>query len=167
MDKYFMHRIKVEDGSITKGIEVHDSLTSAVRAFHSNMKQGFGNPDFPKLTFIACWVETPQGGILPQYNSRWLRDPASDGNLIFFHHIRKDGESFDKNIDVYPTMADAEHRFHAEMEYGYDNPKFPNVGFESCMITEKLSGQILMSETWIRPAQQPEPEPAPEPSSEA
>lgn len=33
-----MHRIKEENGSITKGIEVHDSLTSAVRAFHSYMK---------------------------------------------------------------------------------------------------------------------------------
>ena len=165
MDKYFMHRIKEENGTFTKGIEVHDTRDSAIRSFHGYMKQAYGNPSFPNITFVACRVEDPQGNVIPGYDAVWQRADVEPENKIFFHHIRENGGEYDKNIDVYPTMADAEHRFHAEMEYGYDNPKFPNVGFESCMITEKLSGQILMSETWIRPAQQPEP--APEPSSEA
>ena len=149
MDKYFMHRIKEENGAFTAGIEVHDSKDSAVRSFHGYMKQGYGNPNFPNITFVGCRVENPQGGIDPEYDAIW--GSGDGGNKFFLHHIREENGVISKAIDAYDTMEDAEYRFHAEMEYGYGNTNHPNVTYQSCKITEKLSGIVLRSETWVKP----------------
>ena len=63
--KYFMHRIKKENGTYTKGIEVHDTLDSAIGSFHAYMKQGYGNPDNPNLTFVSCKVTDSNGYVYP------------------------------------------------------------------------------------------------------
>lgn len=157
MEKWFMHRIKEDGGSITAGIEVHDSRESAIRSFHAYMKQGYGNPDFPGITYVACWVEDPDGTIEDEYRADWHREGAR--NRIFLHHIRQDGASFAKAVDTCQDLEEAKRRFHAEMEYGYNNPKFPGVGFVSCMITELLSGVILKKDTWAK-TEEPEPEAA-------
>jgi len=62
---------------------------------------------------------------------------------------------------VLTSYETAEHRFHAEMEYGYENTKFQNVKYESCLITEKLSNVELKKETWEKPASEHEPEEEP------
>lgn len=159
MDKYFMHRIKEENGTITAGIEVHDTKDSAIRSFHGYMKQGYGNPDFPNITFVACFVENPLGGIEPEYDALWSLDGGE--NKFFFHHTRQENGVISKAIDAYNSMEEAEYRFHAEMEYGYGNPNHPNVTYQSCKITEKLSRLVLKDETWVKP-EEPTPEPEPE-----
>lgn len=157
MDKYFMHRIKEEDGTFTTGIEVHDTKESAVRSFHGYMKQGYGNPQFPNLTFVCCFVEGPDGKIDPEHRGMWQKPGLDVVNKIFHHHIRLDNGVFSKAIDVYSSQDEAEHRFHAEMEYGYNNPNHAKVSFQSCKVTERLSPVVLMDETWVKPE-----EPAPE-----
>ena len=158
MDKYFMHRIKKENGTFTTGIEVHDTKASAVRSFHGYMKQGYGNPNFPNITFVACFVEDSDGNIVPEYNAMWQREGIEAENKIFFHHTRLEDGTFSKNIDVLDNTADAEYQFHAEMEYGYENPNHPNVEYQSCMVTEMASKILLMHEAWVKTA---------EPSSES
>lgn len=158
MDKFLMHRIKIENGATVAGIEVHDTRDAAVRSFHAYMKQGFGNPELPGISYVACWVETPQGEIDPDHAARWSRPGMQ--NQFFLHHTRMDGESFAKAIDTCADMEEADRRFHAEMEYGYGNPKFAGVGFVSCMITELLSSVILKKEAWTKPEEEPAPEPA-------
>ena len=157
MEKYFMHRIKEENGAFTTGIEVHDSLESAVRSFHGYMKQAYGNPDFQNITFVACFVENPHGKIMPEYDDVWQKPGLDAENKIFFHHTREENGSFSKAIDVYSSQDEAEHRFHAEMEYGYNNPNHAKVTYQSCKVTERLSRIVLMDETWVKPE-----EPAPE-----
>jgi len=158
MDKYFMHRIKEENGTFTTGIEVHDSKDSAVCSFHGYMKQGYGNPNFPNLTFIACFVEGPQGEILPEYDALWQKPGTYVENKIFFHHTREENGAFSKAIDVYSSRDEAEYRFHAEMEYGYNNPNHAKVTYQSCKVTERLSRIVLMDETFVKP-EEPVPEP--------
>jgi len=160
MDKYFMHRIKEEDGAFTTGIEVHDTKESAVRSFHGYMKQGYGNPQFPKLTFVYCFVEGPDGKIDPVYRAMWQKPGLDVVNKIFHHHIRLDNGVFSKAIDVYNSQDEAEHHFHSEMEYGYGNPNHAKVSFQDCKVTERLSPVVLMDETWVKPE-----EPAPEPEA--
>lgn len=146
MEKYFMHRIKKENDTFTTGIEVHDSKESAILSFHSYMKQGYGNPSFPNITYIACMVQNPDGTIDPDFDARW--DNGEEANKIFFHHIRENNGEFDKNIDVYDDTQTAEYRFHSEMEYGYGNTKHNKVTYEACLITELLSSVVLKSEKW-------------------
>ena len=134
MDKYFMHRIKEENGAFTTGIEVHDTKESAVRSFHGYMKQGFGNPQFPKLTFVCCFVEGPDGKIDPVHRAMWQKPGLDVVNKIFHHH-----------------QDEAEHHFHSEMEYGYGNPNHAKVSFQDCKVTERLSPVVLMDETWVKP----------------
>lgn len=157
MDKYFMHRIKEEDGTFTTGIEVHDTKESAVRSFHGYMKQGYGNPNNKNVTFVSCFVENPQGEIEEEYNAFWQKPGMDVENKYFFHHTRQENGTFSKNTDVYSTQEETEHRFHAEMEYGYSNPNHPNVTYQSCFVTERLSGIVLKHEAWVKPE-----EPAPE-----
>lgn len=154
MDKYFMHRIKEEDGAFTTGIEVHDTKEAAVRSFHGYMKQGYGNSQFPKLTFVYCFVEGPDGKIDPVYRAMWQKPGLDVVNKIFHHHIRLDNGVFSKAIDVYSSQDEAEHCFHAEMEYGYGNPNNANVSFQDCKVTERLSPVVLMDETWVKPEEQ-------------
>ena len=147
MEKFFMHRIKKEAGVFTAGIEVHDSLESAIKSFHGYMKQGYGNPSFPNISYVACFVQAGNGEILEDYAASWLKKGETE-NKIFLHHIRQDGAAISKAIDTLNGMEDAEYNFHAEMEYGYNNQNHPNVTYQSCMITELLSSVVLGSETW-------------------
>lgn len=164
MDKYFMHRVKEENGVFTAGVEVHDTLESAIRSFHGYMKQGYDNPSFPNVTFVSCKVRNGSGETLTGYDETWQKEDEYAVNAFFLHHIRMDGETFTKAIDVLTSYETAEHRFHAEMEYGYENTKFPNVKYESCLITEKLSNVELKKETWEKPSPEPEPETEEEPA---
>ena len=148
-EKYFLHRIKKEAGAFTKGVEVHDTLASAARAFHGQLKTGYNNPSFPNVTFVQCFVTDGRGQIVQPYAATWLK--AQEQNAFFLHYARRDGETYTKGIDVCATMDAAAQAFHAQMEYGYDNDKFPGVSFVSCHVTDLLSGgMVLTAETWNR-----------------
>ena len=54
IEKYFMHRIQKENGSFSKGIEIHDTLDSAILSYHGRMKLAYGAN--PAITFMDCKI---------------------------------------------------------------------------------------------------------------
>ena len=163
MEKYFLHRIQKENGVITKGIEVHDTKDSAILAFVGRMKTAFNNPQYPGMTFVQCMITDVNGAILGAYNACWKKD-GETALYYFMHHIKLDGETFSKDIDVCDMFDTARYTYEAAMEYGYNNPKFPNVSLVSCVITD-MGGAVMQpyNETWRIPDPEPEhPTPDPE-----
>lgn len=156
MEKYFMHRIQKENGTFTKGIEIHNTLDSAKLAFWGRMNLAYGKN--PAITFMSCKITDGNGNTLRDYDKVWKSDSETE-NKFFLHHIRLDGETFDKTIDVLDDFDTSCGNFAAQMEYGYSNPQHPKVSFVSCMITDILSGNMeLMGETWVKPEEETEPE---------
>lgn len=146
-NKFFLHRIRKDGSTYTKGIEVHDSLDAAIQSFHSQMKMAYGNPSYPNTTFVSCMVTDEEDKIVADYNETW--NITNDSNF-FLHYIRHDGETYTKGIDVYDSYDAACRNFHTQMEYGYGNSKFPNVSFVAAKITGN-SGWTHKSEQWTKP----------------
>lgn len=153
VEKYFLHRIQQENGTFTKGIEVHNTLYSAIIAFWGRMKYGYNNPSYPGMTFISCKITDGNGAVVAPYNLTWVKE--MDGTF-FMHHIYLDGETFNKDIDICADFDAARTAYAAQMEYGYNNPRHPDVSFVSCEITDR-NGDVMFPfcETWNKP----EPEP--------
>ena len=153
--KYFLHRIQRANGDFTKGIEVHETLDAAVLSFWGRMKLAYGKSE---IDFVSCKITDETGAIVAPYDMTWLQEGEPQENKFFLHHIRKDGNSYDKDIDVLNSEI-AYGDFAAQMEYGYGNTRYPNVSFVSCYITDLLSGgMVLQHAAWVKP--EPEPEPA-------
>jgi hypothetical protein len=147
IEKYFMHRIQQENGSFSKGIEIHDTLDSAILSYHGRLKLAYGAN--PAITFMDCKITDSNGAIIGKYNETYSNDPGAE-NTFFQHYIRVDRETITKNIDVCADYNAAKAAQHQQLEYGYGNPQHPGVTMVSCMITDK-SGAVLMDETWKRP----------------
>ena len=130
MEKYFMHRIQEENGSYIKGIEVHDTLESAILSFWGRMKLAYGAS---AVTFMSCKITDGNGSVIVPYDLTWNAD-ANHENAFFLHHIRLDGETFTKDIDLCDSYDAAKASYSAQMEYGYNNPRHANVSFVSCEI---------------------------------
>lgn len=158
-NKYFMHRIQRNDGTFSKGIEVHDNLDDAIRSFWGRIKLGYNNPQNPDMSFVSCKITDGSGNTIAPYNMTWLKETEQEENNIFFlHHIRKDGDTISKDIDVLDSLDAAMVAYATQMEYGYNNPRFANISLVSCEITDLLSGgMVLLDETWVKP-EEPEPE---------
>lgn len=161
-EKYFLHRIQAEGDSFTKGIEVQDTLDAAILSFWGRMKMAYGAT---AVTFMSCKITDMNGNVIAPYDLTWNADPDFE-NKFFMHHIRLEGETYDKNIDVCADFDTARASYAACMEYGYNNPRHPDVKFVSCEITDR-SGSVMIpfKETWkvYEPEPEPEPEPTPEP----
>ena len=154
MEKYFMHRIQLDNGSYSKGIEVHDTKESAILSFWGRTKLAYGAS--PGITFMHCKITDSAGNVVQPYNLTWNADEEYE-NMFFMHHIRLEGATFTKDIDVCDTFNAARASYAAQMEYGYDNSKFPNVTFVSCEITDR-SGSVMkpFDETWNKHEAEPE-----------
>ena len=154
MEKYFFHRIKAEGTTFNKGIEVHDSLDSAIRAFYAYWTYAYNNS--PAVTFVSCRVTDGTGAVVSPYEMTWIKTGVNE-NKFFMHYIRHDGDSFAKNIDIFDNFDSAKSAFGAQMAYGYDAPNHPNVDFVSCQITD-ISGHTLdpYNDTWNKPTPEPE-----------
>ena len=154
---YFMHRIQKTGDDIQKGIEVHSSLDSAVLSFWGRVKLAYGKSD---NDFVSCKITDESGNVVAPYDMTWLKEGEEVANMFFLHHIRKEGDNYDKNIDVLESLDSAKGDFAALMEYGYNNPRHSDVSFVSCYITDLLSGgMVLESGVWVKTVSQPEPEP--------
>ena len=156
VEKYFLHRIQIENGTVTKGIEVHDTFDSARLSFWGRMKLGYNNPQHPNLVLVSCKITDMNGSIIKPYDDIWYKDMV-ENTTFFLHHIRKDGDTFNKDIDICEDEDAAKLAYAMNLEYGYSNPKFPNVEMVSCMITN-INGFVVKSETWNKPEPEPEPE---------
>lgn len=143
-NKFFLHRIRKDNGVYNAGIEIHDTLDAAIQSFHAQMTMAYNNPQQPNITFVSCMVTNGEGTIISDYNETWSKEPISD---FFVHYIRHDGETYTKGIDVRSSYGDAVRAFHTYMAYGYNNSKFPNVTFAAAKITG-ASGLAHKSECW-------------------
>ena len=145
-NKFFLHRIRKDGDNYTTGIEVHDTLDSAIQSFHSQMKMAYNNPSYPNMKYVSCMVTDEQDNIVPGYNETWGTRNAQG---FFLHYIRHDGENYSKGIDVCADYNTACRSFHTHLEYGHGNSKFPNVTLVSSKITGN-SGHPIKSETWTK-----------------
>ena len=76
-------------------------------------------------------------------------------NKFFMHQIKRTGGTIDKGIVVKDTYEAAKQSYHAYLgAYAYGQSA--NTDFVSCMITDMLSGIVLMSETWQAEPETPE-----------
>lgn len=156
--KYFLHRIQRANGAFTKGIEVHDTLDSAILSYWGRAKLAYGKTEHD---FVSCMITDEAGSIVDPYNTTWLKIDAPRENAFFLHHIRLDGDIYGKDIDVLELEEIARGDLAVQMEYGYGNTRYPNVSFVHCMITDLLSGgMVFQNAAWVKP--EPEPEPAAE-----
>lgn len=160
-NKYFMHRIKEENGEFTKGIEVHDTLDAAILSYYSYGVYANNNPLYPNVTFVSRKITDMYGNVVGKYSNAWNRSYEDLASVYFMHYIRKDGDSFTKGIDACSTIEEARLSFDAQMAYGYGNTKFPNVSHVSCMIDSKY-GTAEQQDVWNEPEPEPEPQPEPE-----
>lgn len=150
---YYMHRIQRAKGTYTKGIEVHNTLDAALLSFWGRMKLGYGKTE---CDFVSCKITDSNGEIVK--DATWKKDGIED-NKFFLHHIRNDGDTVDKAIDILDSNDAAKGGLAEQMEYGYGNTQHPNVNFVSCYITDLLSGgMVLQHEVWSKPQPEQEPE---------
>ena len=145
-NKFFLHRIRKDGGSYTCGIEVHDTVDSAIQSFHSQMKMAYNNPSYPNMTYVSCMVTDEEDKIIPGYNETWNKEKVHD---FFVHYIRHDGDTYTKGIDVKSDYSDACRTYHTYLEYGHGNSRFPNVSFVSSKITNS-NGLAHKSESWTK-----------------
>ena len=145
-NKFFLHRIRKDNGTYAAGIEVHDTLDSAIQSFHSQMKMAYNNPSYPNMTFVSCMVTDSEDKIIPSYSETWNKEDTND---FFVHYIRKDGDTFTKGIDVQSDYGAACRTFHTYMEYGHGNSRFPNITFVATQITGG-SGYAHKAESWTK-----------------
>lgn len=160
VEKFFMHRIQEENNVFSKGIEIHDTLDAAILSFWGRMKLAYGGN--PAITFMSCKIKDAAGNVVAPYNLTWSAN-ANNGNKFFHHHVRLDGKTFSKDIDICETFDAARSDFAACMEYGYNNTKHPNVSYVSCEITDR-SGSVMIpfDKTWQKQEEEPEEEQEPE-----
>lgn len=150
---YYLHRIQKDNGNYTKGIEVHENMEDAIRSFWGRMKTAYNASG--TMTFVSCFVEDGNGNIVYPYAATWLKEGTETTNAFFLHSIRLDGETYTKGIDVYATQDEAQRMFATAMEYGYNNPRFENVSYVSCEITDLLSGgMVLARDAWKKPEEE-------------
>lgn len=145
-DKFFLHRIRKDGDTYSAGIEVHDTLDSAIQSFHSQMKMAYNNPSYPNMKYVSCMVTDESDNIVPGYNETWGTKNVQD---FFMHYIRHDGDTYTKGIDVCSDYATACRSFHTQMEYGHGNSRFPNITMVASKITGS-SGYAHKSESWTK-----------------
>lgn len=162
MEKYFLHRIQKENGVFTDGVEVHDTLDSAKLAYWGRAKLAYGKT---AITFMSLKIKDRAGEIVKGFEMAWKAASETE-NTYFLHHVRLDGETFDKNIDSYESLELAKADFASQMEYGYGNTKHPNVSYVSCYISDLLSGTLVLEDDTWEKVVEPTPEPEPETTEE-
>ena len=61
---FFMHYIRNDGGTYTKGIDVCNSYDAAKAAFHAQMEYGYENKKHQEVTFVSCQITDITGAIL-------------------------------------------------------------------------------------------------------
>ena len=155
MDKYFLHRIQKENGVYSFGVEVHDTLDSAALSYYGREKLAYGKT---AVTFMSLKIKNGSGEVVKPYEMAWKADSETE-NKFFLSHVRLDNAVFDKNIDPYDSLDIAKADFASQMEYGHGNTKHDKVTYVSCMITDLLSGGLVLKEATWEKVVEPTPEP--------
>lgn len=70
VNSYFMHRIKHTNGVYDKGIEVHDTLNSALQSYHAYLgAYAYGHD--AATDFVSCLITDRHGAVIAPYNETW------------------------------------------------------------------------------------------------
>ena len=58
---FFVHYIRHDGDSYTKGIDVKSDYASACRTYHTYLEYGYGNSRFPKISFVSSKITNNSG----------------------------------------------------------------------------------------------------------
>lgn len=72
VNDFFVHYIRHNGDTYTKGIDVCTSYTDACRSFHTQMEYGHNNSKFPNVTLVASKI-TGNRGIVYKTES-WIKE---------------------------------------------------------------------------------------------
>ena len=62
-NKFFMHRIKCEDGTWDKGIEIKDTYEAAKQSYHAYLG-AYAYGSIAKCDFVQCMITDKSGVVL-------------------------------------------------------------------------------------------------------
>lgn len=69
-NKFFLHQIKRTNGTITKGIVVHETYEAAKQGYHAYMgAYAYGHE--PGTDFVSCMITDMSGTVLVPFNETW------------------------------------------------------------------------------------------------
>lgn len=71
-NKFFVHYIRHDGESYTKGIDIQDNYGAACRSYHTYMEFGYGNSKFPNVSFASSKITGPSGFV--HKNESWTRE---------------------------------------------------------------------------------------------
>ena len=61
INDFFVHYIRHDGNTYTKGIEVQSDFGAACRSYHTHLEYGYGNSRFPNMTFVASKITSASG----------------------------------------------------------------------------------------------------------
>lgn len=61
INDFFVHYIRHDGTTYTKGIEVCTDYGAACRSFHTQLEYGYGNSKFPNISFVASQITGGSG----------------------------------------------------------------------------------------------------------
>ena len=71
VNDFFVHYIRHDGDTYTKGIDVKSDYAEACRAYHTQLEYGYGNSRFPNMSFVASKI-TNCGGLAHKSES-WTK----------------------------------------------------------------------------------------------
>ena len=69
--EFFVHYIRHDGNTYTKGIDVKSDYGAACRAYHTYLEYGFGNSKFPNVSFVANKITNSSG--LTHKSESWTK----------------------------------------------------------------------------------------------
>ena len=74
VNDFFVHYIRHDGDTYTKGIEVKSGYADACRSYHTYLEYGFGNSKFPNVSFVANKITSGSG--LAHKSEQWTKVAA-------------------------------------------------------------------------------------------
>ena len=75
-NKYFLHSIRRDGETITKAIDVFDTMDDAKRAYAAAMEYGYNNPKFPGVNLVTCEITDMMSGSKILSSDNWVKTQA-------------------------------------------------------------------------------------------
>ena len=68
---FFVHYIRYDGTTFTKGIEVQSDYNTACRSYHQHLEYGYGNSKFPNIIYVASKITGSSG--LTHKSESWTK----------------------------------------------------------------------------------------------
>ena len=73
---FFLHSIRTEGETVTKGIDIYENKNAAIVAYASAMEYGYENPKHADVDFVACEITDLLSGGMVLSEDRWKKPEA-------------------------------------------------------------------------------------------